>query len=365
VVGAADRLRLSCTVGSPVSVVDDVLQRIGANATALHECLREVVSAGDRGAQAVQAACAEADACRSEIEPGLSDLAAELAAARDSGAEAGRVQEVVNGLREADRRWPVSGGADPGAAATEVSELLVRVAELAGQMTLAKRVSSELLAMKPGQDLDLSQFLDGSVPTQAHQELVAWLAGRRNLVKHGVVDVTKGVAYRLPTSAGGRLWRYPIAQLVALAASVGVLAIAAEIAQEADDASLSEFRPWLHAYGAVLLGVLLHFGVAVMKRARPSTPGDGPDVSADVPVVSTWWQWLMLRPFAVAAVLVSPLVTVFVLRLLSFPVDLGSPKEMTTYVLAGYGADSIAALASQRLDDLSGVVTKNIAGKLG
>jgi len=38
---------------------------------------------------------------------------------------------------------------------------------------------------------------------------------------------------------------------------------------------------------------------------------------------------------------------------------------MATYVLAGYGADSIAGLAARRLDELSGVVSKDIAGKLG
>ncbi|MCA1656723.1 MAG: hypothetical protein LC713_03275, partial [Actinobacteria bacterium] len=258
----------------PVRAVDDVLQRTGTNATALHAYLQEVVSAGEQGAQAVQAACTKADARRGQIKEGLSDLAAELASARDGRAEPGHIQEVINGLRQADRRWPVAGGDDPVAAATEVSKLLVRVSELAGQMTLGARVSYELGKMKPGQGLKLSEFLDGSAPTEVHDRLVAWLAGRRNLLRFGVVDVTKGVVYRLPKGRWYRLWRYPFAQLAALLASVALLAIAAEIGQKAGDASLSKLGPWLHAYGAVLLGVLLHFGVAVTKRARQPAAGD-------------------------------------------------------------------------------------------
>jgi hypothetical protein len=105
--------------------------------------------------------------------------------------------------------------------------------------------------------------------------------------------------------------------------------------------------------------------VAVLKRARDQTAGDGPAIPADVPVVSNWWQWLMPPLFAVAGMLIAPPVTVITLRLLGFPVDLGAPKDMATYVLAGYGADSIAALALQRIDDLSAVVTKGIGARWG
>ena len=62
---------------------------------------------------------------------------------------------------------------------------------------------------------------------------------------------------------------------------------------------------------------------------------------------------MMLRPFAGLGILVPPLITVITLRLLKYGISVKSPRELGTYLLAGYSADSISGMAIKRLDALA------------
>jgi hypothetical protein len=344
------------------------LLQVGVNVTALHDCLEAYSSAVGSDPASANAALTAVRGERAAIEPSLVNLAKAVRTARQTPLlEAGRIQAVVNELQLAHGLWP-DGDGEAAALAQNGTALRGHLRESAlkaAQLTVADQLAAELLRLKPGQFIDLGAFLRGQVPAETLEDLVAWLGQHGNSLINGVVDVRRNRVYRLPVSSLGRFWRYPGAPIASVLASVAVLGVAAWLANKAGDDSRSQLGPWLLAYAAVLLGVAIHFGVALAKRRTAADTGDAPKVATEVPVVSKWWQWLMLRPLAAPSILLSPLITVIILRLLAYPVDLGKPKELTTYVLAGFSADSIAGAASKRVNDLAGAVQKGVIGKLG
>ena len=342
------------------------LVRAGVNATALAEGLKPVIESIGKPLDVTQGAQEVLNRKRAALAPTLADLVTAMRSNDGlSAAQHARVTKTANALAEADHLWPEDAASNPKDWAETVRKLLTDAAVAAGELTLARQLSDELRGHKPGESVDLNRYLGGQVPLSGRPAILDWLCERGNLVTNGVVDRNQGRVYRLPKRLFYRAWRFPGAPLASFAMSVAVLLAAAAIAKKAGDKSHAAFLPWLVAYGAVLLGVALHFLSAVIRRRRRVDAGAMPVISAEVPVVSKWWQWLTLRPLATAGFLVSPLITVFVLRLLDYPVGLGKPKEMLTYVLAGYSADSLAMVASTRLADLAGVVQKDLKAKIG
>jgi hypothetical protein len=325
------------------------LAKAGVHATVLHSIVVAFLSDAAKDPSAAASAYAEASADHEALAPSTTDLAESLAALPDDRYDPAMVQQIVDALRLADRLWHPSQTPDAdslGASAARIMAALEAAAVRVQMLTIAGPLSAELKdRFKPGQPLLLSEFLDGRVPASAQPQVVDFLAAGSNLLHNGVVDKKNCRVYRLPVSLLGRLWRYPVAPIACLSASAGVLVAAAWIGHQAGDHSRSRLGPWIVAWLAVLVGAALHYGVTIWRRRKT--------ITTDIPVLSTWWQWMMLRPFAGLGILVPPLITVVTLRLLHYGISFSSPRELGTYLLAGYSADSISGMAVKRLDALA------------
>jgi hypothetical protein len=327
------------------------LAQAGVRATLLYTVAVAFLSDVAKDPSSAATAYTKARADHDALVPSAGDFADSLDAASDGRHDTSRVQEVVDQLRLADRLWQPTQSPDAEtlkASAPEIIAALEKAAVLVQMLTIAEPLSAELkLRFKPGQGLSIADFLDGRVPASAQAQVIDFLAEGNNLLHNGVVDKKSGCVYRLPVSFLGRLWRYPIAPVACLAASAGVLVVAAWLGHQANDHSLSRLGPWIVGWLAVLVGAALHYGVTIWRRRR--------EITTDIPVLSAWWQWMMLRPFAGLGILIPPLITVITLRLLKYDISSSSPRELGTYLLAGYSADSISGMAVKRLEALANV----------
>jgi hypothetical protein len=340
---------MSTDAATPPAHVAATLAKASVRATTLHTITDTFVSRVKQDSSTASSAYATARADHDALVPATADFAESLDAASDGRYDTSRVQAVVEELRLAARLWDPAVTPDADALQANAPAILAaleKAAVLVQMLTIAGPLSAELEGrFKPGQALSIAEFLDGRVPLPAHQQVIDFLAEGNNLLRNGVVDKKKGCVYRLPVSSLGRVWRYPFAPLACLAASAAVLVVAAWLGHEAGNRSLSRLGPWVVAWLAVLVGTALHYGVTAWRRRK--------EIATEIPVLSEWWQWMMLRPFAGLGILIPPLITVVTLRLLKYGISVKSPRELGTYLLAGYSADSISGMAVKRLDALA------------
>ena len=249
---------------------------------------------------------------------------------------------IYGDLKEAQRRFPKSVDASTMAAIADTEARLERIEADAASLTVGNRLSEHLQLMGVGKALDFDAAFADEVPDpDKRQRLLEWLAAYEHGFG-GVVDVGRGLVYKVSRSKFWRVMSYLSPLIFALLAG-GFLFLVGSLDNLgvglADDWHLNNRGQLVSAYLLVLAGAILHLVVENIKQKQ----------SEEVPILAIGdaLEWLHLRWAGIALSLIPVVIVVIGLRVMGVGED---ESDLGLYLAAGYSVDSIAGLFLTRFD---------------
>lgn len=300
--------------------------------------------------------------------------------------------------------------------ATEMLQVIALLTEQAealvlevGYRTITERINDWLGYARSGHVLPFhAVFEDELLSQSARNKVLNYITWKQEEIRHGLVDASTGLIYRVPTSTCGMAWR-----IGAIIAVFGLLTfffakwdsamdmltidthyVAAEAAHDssparpvaeatnpesrapsdggassrgttessgapaADDESPPAINPAgvpLTIWIALIVGLVTHKLIGSAKRKQ------GGAVSVFLPVAD-WSYFLSSR---LAQILGSLTLALFVTSALLFMADSVQDISMNYAFLAGYGLDSFAGLFGSNLERKASAEAEALRGRLG
>jgi hypothetical protein len=330
---------------------------VRAEVVRLDGVLRDIAAAAAKGRAALRAALE--DDARLQRPPDAATLAARVDRVQQSSrslkAQRGdELRHMVNALLDAADHWPSAEAPERAAeqvalASADLSRALVQAARI----TLPERLRGHLRQMHIGETLHFEREFADELPQPAQRaELLGWLA-RHPLAVSGVVDVEKGVIWRASERTWIRAltWLAPLATVAAVAGALWLLTIPGGGWPFADDA-----KDLCVGFLVAMLGVAAHFIVSVVKHRQAADPGGAY-------AAGRWLLWLHVNWLSLSVQVLSPLVVTVGMVLIGAQLD--SAQDYATFFLAGYGADSLAAVFVARLEVAAATAAKTLQAQAG
>jgi hypothetical protein len=326
------------------------IRDVRAEIIRLDGVLRPIVAAGD---------ALTADELRAVRAPDAATLAARVDAVEQSSEQlkADRGDELrymINALLDAQDHWPSAAAPERAAAqAAAAAAALSRALVQAARITLPERLQDHLSQMHIGEALDFEREFADELPEPAQRaEILGWLA-RHPLAVSGIVDPAKGVIWRASSRPEVRLatWILPFLAVAAVAAALYALTLPGGDWPFAD-----EGKALALGFLVAMLGVVAHFVVSIVKHRQSAEPGGSY-------AAGRWLLWVHVNWLALTLQVLSPLIVTVGLVLLG--AELETRQDYATFFLAGYGADSLAAVFASRLDAAAESAAKTLQAKVG
>jgi hypothetical protein len=261
---------------------------------------------------------------------------------------------LINALLDAADHWPSADAPEQAAtrAALAVGDLS-RALVQAARITLPDRLRQHLTQLHVGEALDFEREFADELPEPAQRaEILAWLASHPRAVD-GIVDPVKGLIWRASESHAVRLatWLAPVLTVAAVAGALWALTLPGGDWPFADDGKVLAV-----GFLVAMLGVVAHFLVSIVKHRQAAEPGGSY-------AAGRWLLWLHVNWVSLCLQVLSPLIVTVGLVLLG--AELETRQDYSTFFLAGYGADSLAAAFVARLDAAAESAAKTLQAKAG
>jgi len=185
-------------------------------------------------------------------------------------------------------------------------------------------------------------FQDELPSRESRQKLLNFLAWAPRAINGGIVDAANGLIYCCSTSVRDQIVSL-FALVLALGATLGIVVGAAFVPADGWPLSRKDVSTLLLAFGAIVMGIIVHLVIATSKRSR--SEGRPPVIALSmVPmIVSAYVGQLIWK-------LVSALVALFGL------VFLAGVEEVSVLnaFLAGYALDSVVETFGASLEQKAG-----------
>jgi hypothetical protein len=260
------------------------------------------------------------------------------------------VRRMVIAAAKARDAWKER-NTDPAGAAARSEAAFRRARYQADRIVLAGKVGEVLSEQPVGGTIALANFYEGSPLSDAERKEAAEVVAEHPRIVPGVVDVDNGVVYR--TASG--LWTTALVFALPLFAALGgvvLLWILGHLDEwfsiEIDQ--LMSTRKLLEVYVLVTMGALLHLIVAARKTRVGQT--------ATTFIPARAFDWAQIRALNLTPLVVPILVVTIGLRMTNLTVD--GTEDWAVSILAGYSADSVAALVWGRLQKAVDVFGANV-----
>ena len=278
----------------------------------------------------------------------LRELVEARSAIYDAAGDA--ITELENRWREmqATLTWPAT--PTPAELLSRLGRVQAQLREIEWQaavVTIPNRVRQHLRTKRTGGQLRFHEaFKDELTDEQLRVDVLRYLREHAASFS-GVVDVPSGVIYRIAP----RPWRRAASWLLLVAlATIGAYGFVYALTHGVPSIELAfdeiagleseRFPELMTAYWGLLIGSLLHLGIAAVKQGQR---GDAGSFSA----LEDWFVWVHVREMAL---------TIGILSLFAILVGLAvtSPEAgsitLVTAIAAGYASDSILGLFITRFD---------------
>jgi hypothetical protein len=320
------------------------------------------VQGGKVAANALQAAVAEAEPVFARVQNGvetrLRAVREELFARHpvlwdESGDEVTHIDNLWNRVIG---EWPAR-DASPEEIVRRIAASRALVKQIlfhSGRLTIPDRLNRHLAFVRVGKALNFDEAFSDEVPDAADRLLLLRYLADHPTTVEGIVDVARGLVFRVSPSLRVRIATY-LAPLVAVFAGAGVVALAGVLDDWLDvtdwPTSMRESGPLLTGYFFVVLGAVVHVAVDTLKQQRF---GAGTSFLALDDVLA----WVHVRYFSICASVLWVLVGIF---------GLAATSDKLTWDLAffvGFSLDSLGGLFLQRFGQVVDRRTKLLTGEL-
>jgi hypothetical protein len=196
-------------------------------------------------------------------------------------------QDAIDEIRNTWQMMRVSpvlaGGADPAALpdaqlmlnqAKVLNDQCKRIIYLVGYITIPGRLEGWLKLARPGYYIPFHSVFEDEVPDRDDRDkILNALAWAPDTFKGALIDVTSGLVYKYNTDAGKRLLSLGAVVLGLVVSVLFIVALcnAFWLGIIGWPFSPADVSTLLGAWGAVLLGIVVHMGVGMAKRAQSQT----------------------------------------------------------------------------------------------
>ena len=338
-----------------------LLRDIRADAQDLDRSLQELAAVAETGS--AEATGAALDRARptllrlaAAVETRLNTIRLQLFAEQPS-----LWDECGDEVRHIDNLWNRTLGEWP-ETATTTDDLAVRVGRLralikqllflTGRLTIPHRLNLHLESVRVGKALDFHAAFADEVPDAGDRTLLLQYLADHPASVEGVVDVGRGLVFRVAPDLRTRLLTYVVPPLAAVAGALLVLALG-----QVDDwlnlddwpSGLASSSALLTGYLFVLAGAVAHVAVEALKQQRFAS---GSSFLALDDVLS----WLHIRYFSIAASVLWVLIGLIGLAVTT------DELNWATAFFVGFSLDSIGGLFLQRFGDAVSRGTARLAG---
>jgi hypothetical protein len=236
-----------------------------------------------------------------------------------------------------------------------VREFLRSVLIHTARLTVADRLNGHLATVRIGKAIGFDAAFSDELPNaDDRREILKYLADHPGSVS-GVIDVARGLVFRVSQSRKVRLATYA-APLLAAAAGAGVVVIAGELDNWLNLSGwphgMRNASALLTGYFFVLIGALVHVAVETLKQQRFSA-------GTSFLALDDLLDWVHIRYLSISASVLWVLVGIFGLAASSTSIN------WTTAFFVGYSIDSLGGLFLQRFGQAVDRKTKALSDDLG
>ena len=224
-----------------------------------------------------------------------------------------------------------------------------------GVLTIPQRVEEWLKTSHAGYYIPFHSVFDDELPVfEDRVRILNYLAWSPKTIKGGLVDPTNGLIYRYSQ----HWWKIVLSfmlLLVALAAAIGIIIGACYLPIAGWSLQPKYLSSLLVGWGAVLVGIVVHTGVATAKRTQ--VQGSGPPVIAigDLP---------LLINAKIGRILLKLLLALVGFFGLVFSTGVGNVTPLTTF-LVGYSLDSVVEVFGSSIEQQAAAQVGTLKQMLG
>ena len=250
------------------------------------------------------------------------------------------VTRLANYWERVTLAWPAQGD-DVFAHARKLAAVggyLDRIVYQVGLMTIPSRANNHLDQLRVGQAVDFNAMFRDEIADDAQRTQILAFIAAHPAVLHGVVDLDKGLIYKIATRTRRRVLSVVLVLAVALAGFglvylFGVLPQVAPLPGWPDVAG--RLPALLLSYFFLLLGSVVHIVVDAVKQARAQT---------GVPLLAleNWYLWIHIKELPLIVTVLSLWIAFFAL------IFLGQKDDWQTAFFVGYGIDSFVDVFLQK-----------------
>ena len=224
-----------------------------------------------------------------------------------------------------------------------------------GVMTIPTRLNNWLDESHAGYYIPFHAVFEDEMPVfEDRVRMLNYLAWSPRTIKGGLVDPTNGLIYRYSRVWWKRLLSF-ILLLVALGATIGIVVGACYLPIAGWPLQPKYLFMLLAGWGAVLIGIVVHTGVATTKRRQ--VQGGGPPVIAigDLP---------LLISAKIGRILLKLLLALVGFFGLVFSSGVGNVTLLNTF-LVGYSLDSVVEIFSASVEQQAAAQVATLKQTLG
>jgi hypothetical protein len=224
-----------------------------------------------------------------------------------------------------------------------------------GVLTIPERVNEWLQASRPGYYVPFNAVFEDELPDRDDRSrMLNYLTWAPNALKGGLVDAEAGLIYRYSEDAARRRLTF-LGLVGAFLAVTGIIPLACYVPIPSWPLSPPDLAHMLMAWGAILVGVVVHIGVSTAKRAQAD--GGRP------PIIAVGDVFLLIDA-RFGHILLKLLMALVGFFGMVFTVGPASAAPLNMF-LVGYSLDSVVEMFGASLEQRAGVQLTALKQQLG
>lgn len=154
----------------------------------------------------------------------------------------------------------------------QLEQQIQRIEYLVGWLTIPQRLNTWLAAARPGYYIPFHLVFEDEVPvTEDRQRILNFLAFSPQTIRGGIVDAANGLIYRYNDNAALR-WRSLALIVIGFIAATAAVIGSCYLQIPGWPITPALVPAFIAAWGALLVGVVVHVAVGSVKRSRTGLP---------------------------------------------------------------------------------------------
>jgi hypothetical protein len=230
-----------------------------------------------------------------------------------------------------------------------------RIVFLVGFLTIPARVNNWLAQARPGYYIPFHLVFDDELPIQEERaKVLNYLAWSPKAIRGGIVDVANGLIYRYADEPKSRRNSFLLLALVFVICTA-IIVGACYVRVPGWPIQASHLYSLLVAWGALLIGVVIHIAVGSIKRAR---------AQGGLPPIIAIGDFFMLVNAKAGQILLKLLLAVIGFFGFVFGSGVNNVTPFNAFLL-GYSLDSFIELFSSSIEQRATAQVNTLKKQLG